>query len=142
MSQLRLTSQQKHVLWSALPTLRLIPGRHTTSPSDSPYKLRQDQVAPWPEFLNEVLESVKKLGDPPQGFRPQVPNEYHTIGNEHGLQGRYAQHVGNVLGPIFEELNLNVCMADDQAGLHVNTASGQEAIDMGMRQNRGQRRRY
>jgi hypothetical protein len=80
------------------------------------------------------LERVKKLGEPPQGFRPQIPNGFYTTGNEHGLQGRYAQHVGNVLGPIFKELNLNVRMADYQAGLHVDTASGQAGIDMGIRQ--------
>jgi hypothetical protein len=40
------------------------------------------------------------------------PDEYHTTGNEHGLQGRYAQHVRNVLGPISEGLKLNVRMAD------------------------------
>ncbi|KAF7133896.1 hypothetical protein CNMCM5793_005362 [Aspergillus hiratsukae] len=72
------------------------------------------------------------LGEPPQGFQPQVPNEYHATGNEHGLQGRYAQHVGNVLGPVFEALNLNVRMADYQAGVHVDTAAGQQGIDTGM----------
>jgi hypothetical protein len=78
------------------------------------------------------FERVKKLGDPPQGYRPQVPNEYHTTGNEHGLQGRYARHGRNVSGPIFEDLNLNVRMADYQAGVRVDTGSGQERINLDM----------
>jgi hypothetical protein len=53
MSQLLLTSQQKHILWSGLPTLQVIPGRHTTNPSDSPYTLRLDQVLPWAGFANQ-----------------------------------------------------------------------------------------
>lgn len=51
----------------------------------------------------------------------QFPTEFHVTGNENGLPGRYVQHVGNMLGPIFKELKLDIHMADYQAGVHVDT---------------------
>ncbi|KAF7116988.1 hypothetical protein CNMCM5793_005635 [Aspergillus hiratsukae] len=56
MAQLRLTSDQKHVLWSPRPTLRVFPNRHTTRPSESKYTPRQDQTSRWLEFPRYVLE--------------------------------------------------------------------------------------
>ncbi|KAF7167503.1 hypothetical protein CNMCM5623_000839 [Aspergillus felis] len=136
MAQLRLSTDQKHILWSPLPTLRVLPNRHTTHSSDSKYTLRLDQISPWTEFPRYVLERVEVLGTPAHDFRPRIPQEFHITANEGGLQGRYAQHVGNVLGPVFDELRLDVYMADYQAGLHVDTGSakGPKAIDLGMRQ--------
>ncbi|GFF95206.1 hypothetical protein IFM53868_07904 [Aspergillus udagawae] len=136
MALLNLSSDQKHILWSPLPTLRVIPGHHTTHPSDSSYTLRADQLTRWTDFPSHVLQRVKKLGTPPQGFTPRIPREYHTIGNEGGLQGRYVQHVGTSLGPIFDELNLGVQMADYQVGVHIDTGSAESNEDMepGMRQ--------
>lgn len=66
----------------------------------------------------------------------RVPREYHVTGDEHGLQGRYVQHVGNMLGPIFEELKLDIRMAEHQAGVHVDTGPSkwEEGIELGMRQ--------
>ncbi|GIJ87038.1 hypothetical protein Asppvi_005940 [Aspergillus pseudoviridinutans] len=66
---------------------------------------------------------VKQLGEPPEGFTPRVPAESHVTGNENGLQGRYVQHVGKTLGPIFHELRLDLLMADYQVGLQVDTLS-------------------
>ncbi|GIJ87036.1 hypothetical protein Asppvi_005938 [Aspergillus pseudoviridinutans] len=136
MAQLNLPNNQKHILWSPLPTLRVIPGRHTTHPSDSTYTLRPDQLTRWTDFPRHVLQRVENLGTPPQDFRPRTPREYHITGNEGGLQGRYVQHVGTSLGPIFNALNLGVQMADYQVGVHIDTGSAEskEAMEPGMRQ--------
>lgn len=135
--EVALTPAQQDVLWSPLPTLRVTPGKHTMYPSESLYTLRTDQVTKWTDFPRLVLERVQKWGPPPKGFMPSIPTEFHFTGNEGGLQGRYVQHMGATLGPIFKELNLGVQMADYQAGVHVNTGSAdkrKQATEPGMRQ--------
>ncbi|GAQ05000.1 hypothetical protein ALT_2321 [Aspergillus lentulus] len=136
MPQLPITTGQKQILWSPLPTLRVFPNRHTTRPSESKYTLREDQVSQWLDSPRNVLERVKDLGEPPEGFTPRVPAESHVTGNENGLQGRYVQNVGNTLGPIFDGLGLDLLMADYQVGLQVDSRSTDrsEAMEQRKRQ--------
>ncbi|KAF7133897.1 hypothetical protein CNMCM5793_005363 [Aspergillus hiratsukae] len=61
-----------------------------------------------------MLERITPLGGSPDSYTPRVLAESFVTGNENSLQGRYVQHVGNVLGPIFKELNLDFHMADYQ----------------------------
>ncbi|RHZ65506.1 uncharacterized protein CDV56_107647 [Aspergillus thermomutatus] len=58
------------------------------------------------------LGKGKVSGERPQGFRPRITKEFHATGNENGLQGRDLQLVGHMLGPMFDELKLDLHMAE------------------------------
>ncbi|KAF7118637.1 hypothetical protein CNMCM5793_008175 [Aspergillus hiratsukae] len=75
-------------------------------------------------------------------FNNMIRRSYHRsiyhglLEQSSNLQVRYVQHVGNMLGPTFEELKLDIHMADYQADVHVDSgpSKGKEGIELGMRQ--------
>ncbi|GIK00382.1 hypothetical protein Aspvir_004405 [Aspergillus viridinutans] len=67
MAQLNLTDDQKSILWSPLPTLRVVPGHHTTHPSDSTFTLRPDQLTQYEVWSLAFNDPRRRPEKTPQG---------------------------------------------------------------------------
>lgn len=122
-----MNNEQKRTLWSPLPHLRWVDGRHTQNPSDSDHRLANSQVTEWSGFEKEVLQKMKQLGTPPNNLTPYQPQEYFIVGNETGLQGRLIEHLAQSLGPMFDGLKLGVSLTDFQVGQTIDQAGAERA---------------
>lgn len=77
---LAMNNEQKRTLWSPLPHLRWVDGRHTQNPSDSDHRLANSQVTEWSGFEKEVLQKMKQLGTPPNNLTPYQPRNISWSG--------------------------------------------------------------
>ncbi|KAJ5608928.1 hypothetical protein N7528_009495 [Penicillium herquei] len=92
----------------------------------------------WRSFEHEVEEAFERHRFRTNAFHPAptnnpldpIHNEFFQVADEHGLQGRFCQHVGQILSAVFQSENIGLCFADAQAAsLHTSNIPDLGIID-------------
>lgn len=106
----------KQILQSPLPPLNQ--GSSKTS-SSALHRLRYvGSLGPWPNFQNQVeaaynAQAFSRSTTSPVSPGPhQVDPDIVSVGDEHGLQGRFQQAIGQVLGVALEAQGINLSFGD------------------------------
>ncbi|KAB8224948.1 hypothetical protein BDV33DRAFT_199232 [Aspergillus novoparasiticus] len=69
------------------------------------------------EFQNHIWSSKRVLDYKPHGFLPlpSQRNEHVAVGDETGVQGRWQEHVGQVMSSVFLDKGLDLTLGDFRA---------------------------
>ncbi|KAI2856178.1 hypothetical protein CBS147343_3011 [Aspergillus niger] len=102
-----------------LPDLQVGPGSTRSGAiHDIHYK---GQLAPWPNFINEVenafrlfpwATSVVDVQEPLPAHPHSLSYEQVYIGDEHAVQGRFSQLIGQAMGGIFASQGMDIRFGD------------------------------
>ncbi|KAJ5972898.1 uncharacterized protein N7479_002816 [Penicillium vulpinum] len=110
------TIRAKQIVESPLPSLQIRP-YHTVSSALQRMSF-VGTLIPWSNFLRSV-ESVHKNQNWARPRTSPYTNGPHTtepdrvhIGDEHGLQGRFQQAIGQAFGAVLEAKSINLYFAD------------------------------
>jgi hypothetical protein len=109
------TVRSREALWESLPGLLQGPSRTKSSALHD-----LDFIGPlreWPNFLQDVIANVQgqKWSTRVIKYAQQARDldaETVLVGDEHGVQGRFQQSVGQVLGKILNAQGINAHFAD------------------------------
>jgi hypothetical protein len=134
MEQKYLSEQQRSTTFCYLPPLKIDRYHATQNPSNSPWKLDARQVHQWQNFADTVRESTRMYLGKGQTVTSNPPGEFHIVGNEAGVQGRFVQNISQVMNPIFTSLGLAAQVTDFEIETHGNGIKG-KAIKKGMGKN-------
>ncbi|KAJ5458271.1 hypothetical protein N7475_009659 [Penicillium sp. IBT 31633x] len=110
------TIRAKQIVESPLPSLQIGP-YHTVSSALQSVSF-EGTLIPWSNFLRSV-ESVHTNQNWARSRTSPYSNGPHTteadrvhIGDEHGLQGRFQQAIGQAFGAVLEAKSINLYFAD------------------------------
>lgn len=111
------TIRARKIVESPLPSLRIGP-HQTTSSAIKPLKFTGTLV-PWPNFLSTVENAHISHHGLRRARIPSRNNGAHIteadrvhIGDERGLQGRFQQAIGHVMGMALEASSINLYFGD------------------------------
>lgn len=120
------TRRAKELIREALPSLRY--GENRTNHSTLHRQYFVGELEHWEEFEREVYsahqahpwdahrEILAHRPNAPKGPLYLARNELVVIGDEHGVQGRFNQHISQVMTGIFYSQRVCIAMGDFKAG--------------------------
>ncbi|OQD84253.1 hypothetical protein PENANT_c013G11003 [Penicillium antarcticum] len=105
-------------LRQALPPL-CVGGNHTTT-STINLERYLGNLSPWKDFFDDVKAFEPEYGWSRRILRPALKSrptdpELFVVGDEHGIQGRFQQQVGQVVGAVLDVQEVEIAFADFKA---------------------------
>ncbi|KAJ5247710.1 hypothetical protein N7468_002693 [Penicillium chermesinum] len=102
----------KQVTASELPTLRI--GQFRTRTSNTNSLAFKGPLLPWPNFIRDVDAAITSQRWSTRVIKhtERLDEEVVEIGDEYGVQGRFQQWIGSVMGHVFQAQAIDLHFAD------------------------------